>query len=233
MHTAGCNSAQATCMYVRRIPPHKSPQCAPFMAHAACVCVVVLNVCICARSARNIRIIACPWTSDDDDVPREGCGVRRQGLRSQELPAAPEQGPEQGQAPRRRAGHKGCKRRTPCKRRTRWRTATPPRTGHRAACPRCARLRARAVCTVCSCSLSSTCHGWSTSRLPTSCATRLSPSCARPRCVLALCIRCARLRSKLRSPCSRCVCLLRVPLLCVPVLWAFVLGGWCACAVFV
>jgi len=28
------------------------------------------------------------------------------------------------------------------------------------------------------------------------------------------------------------VCLLRVPLLCVPVLCAFVLGVWCACAAF-
>ena len=105
VHTAVCNSAQATCMYVRRIPPHKSPQCAPFMAHAACVCVVVLNVCICARSARNIRIIACPWTSDDDDVPREGCGVRRQGLRSQELPAARSCPPRPSKAPSKAKRH--------------------------------------------------------------------------------------------------------------------------------
>jgi len=36
--------------------------------------------------------------------------------------------------------------------------------------------------------------------------------------------------ARLRSPCSRCVHLLRVPALCVPALCAFVLVVWCACS---
>ena len=57
-------------------------------------------------------------------------------------------------------------------------------SGLRSVCPRCARLRARTVCTVCLCSLSSTC------------------ACSSP-------------------------CLLRVPMLCVLELCAFVLDVWC------
>ena len=106
-------------------------------------------------------------------------------------------------------------------------------SGHRSGCPRCARLCARAVCTVCSCSLSSTCHGWRQTSCTPFAHILCDPACPHPVSACAMCWRYACSRcARLCFPRSRCVCLLRVPLLCVPVLCAFVLGVWCACAAF-
>ena len=88
------------------------------------------------------------------------------------------------------------------------------------------------------------CAGWARHvRACVPSAPRACPRCARGAGRRSVCPRCARLCA--RAVCAVCSCglssacaclgpcLLRVPVLCVPALCAFVLGVWCDCAALV
>ena len=105
-------------------------------------------------------------------------------------------------------------------------------SGHRSVCPRCARLRARAVHGVLVQFVVDMCQHVTVGRHHPVCPHLVRPRLPHPVPVCAMCWRYAYSRcARLLSPCLRCVCLLCVSLLCVPVLCAFVLGVWCASAV--
>ena len=79
--------------------------------------------------------------------------------------------------------------------------------GHRSVCPRCARLRARAACTMGS--LSSTCHGWSTSCTPfarTLCDPAPVPVCAAGGMHTRVVRACAPRAHALPVACACCAC---------------------------